>query len=54
MKILRQSTARAGNELHKRKQKRKATDKEKKILKDLKQQMEESDQRTSEDTKRNG
>ena len=37
------SIARAGNELHKRKQKRKATEKEKKILKDLKQQLEESD-----------
>ena len=43
MKVLRQSIARAGNELHRGKQKRKATDKEKKILKDLKQQMEESD-----------
>ena len=43
MKVLRQSIARAGNELHRRKQKRKATDKEKKILKDLKQQMEQSD-----------
>ena len=42
MKMLRQSIARAGNELHRRKQKRKATDKEKKILKDLKHQMEES------------
>ena len=41
--VLRQSIARAGNELHRRKQKRKATEKEKKILKDLKQQMEESD-----------
>ena len=43
MKVLRQCIARAGNELHRRKQKRKATEKEKKILKDLKQQMEESD-----------
>ena len=37
------SIAKAGNELHRRKQKRKATEKEKKILKDLKQQPEESD-----------
>ena len=43
MKMLRQSIARAGNELHRRKQKRKATDKEKRILKDLKHQMEESE-----------
>ena len=43
MKVLRQSIARAGNELYRRRQKRKATEKEKKILKDLKQQMEESD-----------
>ena len=43
IKVLRQSIARIGNELHRRKQKRKATEKEKKILKDLKQQMEESD-----------
>ena len=41
--MLRQSIARAGNELHRRKQKRKATDKEKKILKDSKHQMEESE-----------
>ena len=46
MKVLQQSIARAGNELHRRKQKGKATEKEKKILKDLKQQMEESDTTT--------
>ena len=43
MKMLRRSIARAGNKLHRRKQKRKATNKENKILKDLKHQMEESE-----------
>lgn len=43
MKVLKQNIARAGNELHRRKQKRKATDKEKKISKDLKHQMAKSD-----------
>ena len=41
-KVVRQSIAGAENDLHRLKQKRKATDKETKILKDLKQ-MEESD-----------
>ena len=43
MKRLIQVIARAGNELQKRKLKRKATAKEKKILKDLKHLMNESD-----------
>ena len=42
MKMLRQSIATPANELHRRKQKRKATDKENKVLKDLKHRMEES------------
>ena len=39
MKKLRQNIARAGNELHRRKQKRKSTRKEKEIAKDLRTQM---------------
>ena len=35
IKILRQNIARAGNELHRRQQKRKATKKEKNILRDF-------------------
>ena len=43
MKSLRQCISKTSNELHRRKQRRKATNKEKKILKTLKNKMSEND-----------
>ena len=43
MKSLRQCISKTSNELHQRKQRRKATNKEKKILKTLKNKMSEND-----------